>query len=195
MAATFACNKCGYSQLTDAKHIGESFSCPQCGNVALVIEGAAPRTPPPVFRPDGKRGRLDEEALARISRGEMTFALQYVSCDETPSSRGDIDIPALRASCRPIVFESDREARRWLDLGNAANFDIAEVAVYANARKVFVALSFQCKHCLETSATKESATWALSRNAELFVRAGTEHLVPYHVAHGRNVATAVAGTP
>ena len=48
MAATFACTKCGYSQLTDAKHIGESFSCPQCGNVALVIEGAAPRTPPPV---------------------------------------------------------------------------------------------------------------------------------------------------
>ena len=47
MAATFACGKCGYTQLTDAKHIGQSFSCPQCGTVASVIEGAAPRTPPP----------------------------------------------------------------------------------------------------------------------------------------------------
>jgi hypothetical protein len=47
MTATFACASCGYSQLSDPKAIGQSFSCPRCGSIAQVVAGnAAPAGPP-----------------------------------------------------------------------------------------------------------------------------------------------------
>ena len=126
-------------------------------------------SPPPLIRPSARRVQLSNDyTMDPVIANESSFHLQFVRC---PPSM----FQALETW--PRVLRSAKEAVIALD--QVVQYTILLYKEFRTAKdNEFLAIAVQCAECKESSPT-----WALTRSAELYIRAGTEHLLPHHRKH------------